>query len=185
MEIFFFLIPILFMPFFYQKGEFIEVKILVFRLKIFEEGILILTSVLLKSVFCVTLFTVLLNNKPFSEISIALKKLRMPSLIVNLLIFTYRYLFYFREIAISLNNAIKLKGFNPKHIFNTKIIGQIIGSLFIISYNKSEKIYYAMLSKGFSGSYRDIKTVYKIKDIVFSLFCVSYMITSFILGFIL
>ena len=52
--------------------------------------------------------------------------------------------------------------------FHTKVLANMIGMLFLRSYERAERVYLAMCSRGFTGTIRTIsEPSLKIKDIAF------------------
>ena len=67
--------------------------------------------------------------------------------------FMYRYLFVLVDEAMRLQTARDARsvGAGRTLFWRAKVLGGMIGCLFIRSYERSERIYAAMLSRGYAG----------------------------------
>lgn len=61
----------------------------------------------------------------------------------------YRHLLW-RELGL-LRDAAGARGFRPRHLGDTVVLGQLTGSLMLRSLQRSERVHQAMLSRGFTG----------------------------------
>jgi len=85
-----------------------------------------------------------------------LRGLGFPRVLVVLVSFMYRYLFIIGEEAKALLRARDsryLGGFDRRQI---KVLGYMAGSLFLRSYGRGERVYQAMLARGFDGEVRTL-----------------------------
>jgi len=82
----------------------------------------------------------------------ALHRLKIPNAMIQLLIFTYRYIFVFIEEAKSMFISAKARLFRKKtNLYTLKITSNLIGMLFIRGFEQTEKVYNAMVSRGYKG----------------------------------
>lgn len=88
---------------------------------------------------------------PVGELLAALVALRCPRLVVLLLGLTARYLHVLAEEAGRLRRAAAARGFSPRHLGQARIIGDLIGALFLRSHARAERVHAAMLARGFTG----------------------------------
>jgi cobalt/nickel transport system permease protein len=91
----------------------------------------------------------------------ALRSLRMPHTLVTILAFMYRYLFTLAEEAQRLLHARAARsGVQPGRRtggtlpWRAQVAGGMIGNLFLRSYERSERVYAAMLARGYDGEVR-------------------------------
>lgn len=112
---------------------------------------------------CVFALILLSCTTPFLELLEALRRLKVPRLFVVLLMFTYRYFFLFVEELRRMRNARKARGFGGgKHLFDKRgmrIISYTAGMVLVRSYERSVRIYEALLARGYDGSIRTLRTV--------------------------
>ena len=65
--------------------------------------------------------------------------------------FMYRYIFVFLEQVQNTRKTMLSRNFGGSKIWQWKILSSLIASIFIRTYEQSERIYVAMLSRGFAG----------------------------------
>lgn len=103
----------------------------------------------------------LMATTRFNSLLKALNDLRVPGIILQMVEFTIRYIFVTIDELKRMRRARKSRGFlSGKGIWNfnaLKILAQMIGTMFIRAYERGDRVYVAMLSRGFSGQ---IKTIH-------------------------
>jgi cobalt/nickel transport system permease protein len=130
-------------------------------LTITDTGIRDVLSIILKSWLSVQAALLLTYTTPFSSIVDALRALRLPAIIVNIISFMYRYLAVLMDEAGRMSRARQArsaaapKGRSGGSVrWRARVTGSMVGSLFIRSYERSERVYAAMLARGFDGTFR-------------------------------
>lgn len=117
--------------------------------------------------------SMLMTSEPF-QIFRAFRELKLPPKLVQLFFLTYRYIFTVYEEYSVLVKSAKCRGFKPKTSLQTyKTYGYIMANLLVKSYFRADRVYKAMLSRGFKGefpAYREL--VMKREDYVFAAFSV-------------
>ncbi|MCS7231339.1 MAG: CbiQ family ECF transporter T component [Elusimicrobiota bacterium] len=103
----------------------------------------------LNSSLVVFLLILLVETTKFYELLSVLKKFRVPKILIILLSFIYRYFFVLIDEIEKTLYSIKLR--SPKKYPNKKSLANIVGMLFIKSFERAERIYYAMIIRGFSA----------------------------------
>lgn len=89
----------------------------------------------------------------------ALHALRLPRAVVQVILFSYRYLFVYRDQLRRLRTAMNARGFVPRVDRRTPtLLGHSLGMLLVGSVERTKRIYAAMLCRGFSGNFRTIET---------------------------
>lgn len=90
------------------------------------------------------------------EIIHALQHLKVPKIFIVLMDFTVRYLAVVLDELARMQTARKARSFvagkNLWHWHSVKTIGSTLGLLFLRAYDRSERVYLAMLSRGYDGS---------------------------------
>jgi cobalt/nickel transport system permease protein len=66
-----------------------------------------------------------------------------------------RYLNVVNDELIRMRIARESRGFQAKGLRSWKVLSQTLGALFIRSYERGERVYLAMLSRGFQGKMPD------------------------------
>ena len=114
---------------------------------------------------------VLLNSSSIFALAHALHHLRLPNKLVQLLFFTFRYLELLKREYRRLREAALLRAFVPRTNFHTyRTLAYFVGCLFVRSYDRSQRIYEAMLCRGFNGVFPVYRHFYlQKKDLFFGL----------------
>ncbi len=114
-------------------------------------GLWLFTGVVIKSFLGASAATLLAASTPFSELLSGLRRMGIPAILVDLLALTYRYLFVLIEEAMRLRRAAAARGYRPNWLGQAWLIGRLIGQLFVRSYERAERVYGAMLQRGYRG----------------------------------
>lgn len=121
--------------------------------KIYSEGLIAFLLIASKFV-SIMIFAVLLfgTSSVLSTIR-ALQQLRFPHILVDMLLMTYRYLFEISNDFRKMQLAMRMKNFHATHLnFHTlNQLAALAGTMLIRSYEKSEKIYKAMILRGYAS----------------------------------
>lgn len=123
-----------------------------------DAGLLRFTSVLVRSWLSVQMAILLVAVTEFPDIVHALGHLHVPPIIVTIIAFLYRYLFVLTDEVMRLLRARQARsaaapGARPGGSvwWRAQIAGNMAGQLFLRSYERSDRIYNAMLSRGYTG----------------------------------
>ncbi|MCD4723097.1 MAG: energy-coupling factor transporter transmembrane protein EcfT, partial [Desulfobacula sp.] len=74
--------------------------------------------------------------------------------LVHIFYFSYRYIHVINLEYVRLTNAMKIRCFIPRNNLHTyKSFAYLIGMLILKSYERSHRIYNAMLCRGFKGKF--------------------------------
>jgi len=126
------------------------------RLVITHGGLYTLFNALVKSWLSVLTVILLYSTTPFPKFIKGLELLKAPKVITMLLSFLYRFMWILVDEIKTMIRARDARAFGGSRIWHLKIIGQMVGSLFIRSYERAERIYAAMSARGYDGT---IKTL--------------------------
>jgi cobalt/nickel transport system permease protein len=119
-------------------------------LPIYSAGITMAAQITLKSNAIVLALIALIATMNFSILGYALNWLRIPDKIVHLLLMTYRYVFLIEQEYQRLIRAAQIRGFRPGTNLHTyKTYASIVGMLLVRSANRADRVYQAMLCRGF------------------------------------
>ncbi len=127
------------------------------------QGVERFTSIALKSWLSVQAAIVLTATTSFPNLLLAMRAARIPRLLVALFGLMWRYLFVLADEAIRLMRARTARSgqAGPKKTksggsiaWRAKVTGGMAGSLFLRGIERSDRIYMAMLSRGYAGEVR-------------------------------
>jgi cobalt/nickel transport system permease protein len=125
-----------------------------------EPGLVRFVSILLKSWISVQAAVLLISTTHFTDMLWALSALHVPKVLVAVISFMYRYIFVLVEEAVRLTRARDSRSATtngePPLLFRIQTTGRMIGNLFIRSVARSERVYQAMVSRGYQGELRQL-----------------------------
>ena len=136
---------------------------LFFSLTLYQPGLVRFLSIALKAWISVQAAVVLAATTEFPHLLLAIRAVRIPRLLVAIFGMMWRYLFVLVDEAMRMNRArtarsghlddpsLKPGGRLP---WRARVTGGMVGSLFIRSFERSDRIYTAMLSRGYDGEIR-------------------------------
>jgi cobalt/nickel transport system permease protein len=123
-------------------------------LKATREGFLYTLSITLKANAIVLATIAILGTSEVFSLAHALVHLKVPNKLIHLFFFFYRYISVLHEEYTRLRNAMLIRCFSPRtNIHTYKTYAYLVGMLIVKSYDRSQKIYNAMLCRGFTGKF--------------------------------
>ncbi|HUS45189.1 MAG TPA: cobalt ECF transporter T component CbiQ [Phycisphaerae bacterium] len=122
-------------------------------LSISDAGLLRAAHLLSKFVLCVWTTLLLLATTPFHGVLGGLTRLRVPRAFVVQLAFLYRYLWVLMDEMMRMRRARAARdgGQGPWRLRFRSHAG-VVGVLFLRTYGRAERIYWAMAARGFDGT---------------------------------
>lgn len=144
----------IFLPFWHQGASTTLFSIGSFQLNVAAAGWLMFKGVMIKGILSVLCLTLLTASTPFPQLLAALEDLKFPKLITMILSFMYRYIFLIEDEAMKMWRAMKSRRCGDSRRLHLKTIANIIGTLFIRSFERGETVYLAMYSRGFDGTFQ-------------------------------
>ena len=123
-----------------------------------KEGVLYASQITVKCNAILLVMIALLSSTPIFTLGHAMGRLYFPNKIIHLFLFTYRYIHVIFQEYNRLINAMKIRGFIPRTNLHTyRSYAYLVGMLLVRSYDRAERIYTAMLCRGFHGKYYSLK----------------------------
>jgi cobalt/nickel transport system permease protein len=123
-----------------------------------DAGVVRFVSIVIRSWLSVQMAILLAATTQFPDLMHALRHLRVPALIVAIVSFMYRYLFVLTDEVARLLRARDARsarlpdqrggGSIP---WRARVAGNMAGQLFLRSYERSDRVYSAMLARGYQG----------------------------------
>lgn len=140
----------IFLPFTYQG----EVWFTLGPLRGTREGVSFALQITVKCNAILLTLIALLATTPIVTLGHAMGQLRIPDKVVQLFLFTYRYIHVIFQEYDRLRNAMRARGFVPRTNMHTyRSYAYLVGMLLVRSYDRAERIHKAMLCRGFQGRY--------------------------------
>ena len=143
-------------------------------------GLLSLITILLRTYLCVMAVFILIATTPFSSLMRELRRMHVPQIFITLVEMIYRYIGVLIDEAGSMNIAYKLRSVVSKSVV-MKDMGPFAGQLILRSFDRGERVYAAMVCRGFGGEFPEYKPVrMKARDIAaLSLLCAAFILLRF------
>jgi cobalt/nickel transport system permease protein len=99
-------------------------------------------------------FHSLMATSRINDILHALAHWRLPHKLVALFLLFHRYLYVIHHEYQRLTQAMKVRGFQPGSNLHTyRSYANLVGVLLVRSYERAERVYQAMLCRGFKGTF--------------------------------
>jgi cobalt/nickel transport system permease protein len=136
----------LLMPFF-GTGE----KVELLGLQLYKEGLLAGAAIVAKGTIGVMMGILLSTTTTAREILEGLTRLKIPAPILGIASFMIRYVNVVNDELGRMKIARESRGFEARGIKSWKVLAQTLGALFIRSFERGERVYLAMLSRGYTG----------------------------------
>jgi cobalt/nickel transport system permease protein len=76
----------------------------------------------------------------------------VPRIFILIVSFMYRYTFVFVEELRRMQRAMASRNYRARWLWNVPALGHMLGALFLRSYSRGERVYVAMLSRGYEGT---------------------------------
>lgn len=137
-------------------------RFLFWDLTITDAGLLRFVSIVIRSWLSVQMAILLVGTTRFPDIVHALEHLRVPSILTTIIAFLYRYLFVLVDEVFRLLRAREARSAGlPAAVAGVRagggvawragVAGNMAGQLFLRSYERSDRVYNAMLARGYIG----------------------------------
>ncbi len=123
-------------------------------LTIYEPGVIMALQITLKSNAIIMAFIALVSTMSFSTLGHALNNLGFPKKFVFLFVLTYRYIFVIEQEYQKIWRSIKIRGFSPNTTIHCyKTYAYMIAMIFVRASARADRVYRAMLCRGFDGRF--------------------------------
>lgn len=123
-----------------------------------QPGVIRFASIMARSWLSVQMAILLTAVSRFPDLLHALQHLHVPRILIAIISFMYRYLFVLADEAGRLLRARESRSAAPAGgsgggslIWRARVAGNMVGQLFVRSFERSDRVYNAMLSRGYRG----------------------------------
>jgi cobalt/nickel transport system permease protein len=124
-------------------------------LSLSEEGLWAAWNILAKATLGAWASILLAATTQIPDLLDGFRRLRTPRVITAIMGFMVRYLDVIIGNLDRMRVALRSRGYAPRWIGEARALGATAGSLFIRSYERGERVYLAMLSRGYGGTMPD------------------------------
>jgi cobalt/nickel transport system permease protein len=117
-----------------------------------REGLTTFAAVSSKALIGTASAVLLGATTSFPDVLHGLERMRAPRLLTLIAAFMYRYLFVIGGEARRMRVALASRGYRPRHALQASAIGRVATALFLRTYDRGERVYVAMLARGYAGA---------------------------------
>lgn len=127
---------------------------------LFASGPEIALSMFVRISTCVMALIILSTTTDFLDILKGFQWMRVPQIFLSLLLFMYRYIFLLRDELHRMSQARRARSFRQgKHLFDRigmRTISYAAGAILVRASERGNRIYDAMLTRGYDGKVRTL-----------------------------
>jgi cobalt/nickel transport system permease protein len=117
-----------------------------------EPGLLGAWNIVVKGTLGVLISLTLAATTPLRALLIGLQRLRVPALVVTIATLMLRYADLILAEAARMRRARLARGHDPRFLWQVGATARGVGTLFVRTYERGERVHLAMLSRGFTGA---------------------------------
>jgi cobalt/nickel transport system permease protein len=153
-------------------------------LTVTDYGLIKFASILVRSWLSVQAAILLVATTRFPDMIHAFEHLHVPAVLTTIISFLYRYLFVLTDEVMRLLRARESRSATAPGqrsgrsvVWRAKVTGNMAGQLFLRSYERSDRIYNAMLARGYTGQIRTLNAhVMKSSDWLFAALSIGMLL---------
>lgn len=162
------------MPFVQEGTPVLSISVMDCQITMTSIGVLRFANVMVKSWLSILATITLIFTTHFLEIVKALRSLGIPLVLTSIIALMYRYMYVLLDEAQRLMRAREARSADldtgkaaSSLLWRARVTGYMVGTLFLRTYERSERIYSAMLARGFTGEIRSLRRpVLSSRDVV-------------------
>jgi cobalt/nickel transport system permease protein len=155
-----------------------------------DAGLIRFASIVVRSWLSVQMAILLVAATQFPDMMHALRHLRVPPLLVAIISFMYRYLFVLSDEVLRLlrareSRSARVAGYKSGGSipWRARVAGNMAGQLFVRSYERSDRVYNAMLARGYDGQFFTLNPhVMRAEDWLISVIALVLLLTLQFVG---
>lgn len=137
-----------------------------------DERVTLVLLLTFKSLTSLYIMFMIFSSQPIIELLNGLAYMKLPKLFISIVFLSWRYVFLLGEKLSNMYKALIARLFKPNvRKSSLKIYGQVMGGMLIKSIDTSDKVYRAMVSRGFDGTIptsqpKEIKSMDIVKSVL-------------------
>lgn len=117
------------------------------------DGVYLGSLIFFRGVAALLLAFLIFSTSRFDAIIKAIYMMKLPNVFVQMIAFSYRYIFVIIDEFQNMKKALSSKGFVfGLNQYSLSLIGNMIGGLLIRSYERGDRVHSSMVSKGYGGA---------------------------------
>jgi cobalt/nickel transport system permease protein len=127
-------------------------RVEVFGIALSEAGLWAAWNIVAKATLGLTTTILLGAMTTVAEMLHGLERLRVPRVIVGIAHFMVRYADLIMGEMKRMKIARESRGYSARWVWHARAVASSIGALFVRSYERGERVYLAMVSRGYNGA---------------------------------
>ena len=144
-----FILFALFLPFLSSGNN--DMVFTLFSFEVYRTGLLEMFAILFKATAGLSMGIVLTATTTNIELIYGLQKLKLPPIIIAIMSFSIRYIDVFIDEFKRVKISMQSRGYIEKGIKTLLPIAYASGAMLIRGYERGERVYLSMISRGFTG----------------------------------
>jgi cobalt/nickel transport system permease protein len=141
------------------------------------EGLETFAAVSLKAAIGTVSAVLLAATTTFPQVLRGLELMRTPRLLVLIAAFMYRYMFVIVEEFGRMRAALSARAYRPTNALHAGALGRMSTAMFLRTYSRGERVYHAMLARGYRGHMPQLhRLVIQRADVAFVGFVVAALV---------
>lgn len=117
-----------------------------------KDRVTLVLLLIFKALNALYIMFIMFFSQPATDLLNSLAYMKLPNIFISIIFLAWRYLFLLGEKFSKTYKALLSRLFQPRiKKASLKIYGQIMGGMVIKSLDSSDKVYRAMISRGFNG----------------------------------
>lgn len=101
-----------------------------------------------RSTLCLSTVILLSNTTPFGQILVVFERIGVPGVLITTLALMHRYLFVLLEESERMRRARASRTLGRSRRLRWRVLGSVVGQLFLRASERAERIYAAMCARG-------------------------------------
>lgn len=141
-------------------------------------GWLSFVSILVRFVLTVSAALALVACTGLYRLCAGLKQMGLPRVFAVQLLFLYRYFFVIADEALRMRRGLEVRSGDGRAP-SLSVYGSLIGHLLLRSLDRAQRIYSAMLARGFDGEIRALQAArWRLRDVLFSFGWIAFFFVA-------
>ncbi|MFV0438162.1 MAG: cobalt ECF transporter T component CbiQ [Desulfopila sp.] len=117
-------------------------------------GFSLALAIVVKACAIALMMEPLFGTAPLAVTLQGMSRLGLPSAIGQMVLLSHRYIFVFVGEMRRMYRGMRVRGFVPAtNVATMKTMGNFLGMLFVRSFDRTQRVYDAMLSRGYNGQF--------------------------------
>ncbi len=133
-----------------------DVLFTVENISIYKSGLIRFIDFNLKYILIILSTLILTGSTPFNQLVKGLEFIKLPNWFLSVLFFMFRLIYHLAEEMEKMHIAYQSRYISLPYYIKIKTLAKMVGVYFIRIIERSERTYFTMISRGFSGQFPSI-----------------------------